>query len=102
MSSPIDRIKAKAMQARGVVPTALASVEAGLDQIIAAGPEIEKKKQEAMAPHLNAIADAKTELDGLKSALDILSNGGPPLHESESSASGSPPVPGLNEAGVKP
>src|ERR1700761_7834377 len=41
MGSAVDRIKSKALQAKGVVPRALASVEADLDEIIAAEAEIE-------------------------------------------------------------
>ena len=83
MNSAIDRIKSKAAQAKGVVPRVLASVESGLDRLISAEMELETQKEAALAPHLNAIADTQTELDGIKSALDILSNGGPPLQGSE-------------------
>lgn len=82
MGSAIDRIKSKAVQAKGVVPRVLTSVEAGLDEIIAAEQELEAQKNEALAPHLNAIAETKTELADIKSALDIMTNGGPPLQES--------------------
>ncbi len=95
MGSAVDRIKSKALQAKGVVPRVLASVESGLDGIIAAESDLEKQKEAALAPHLSAIADTKTELDGIKSALDILSNGGPPLQASTTalpSSAGSTPV----------
>ena len=95
MGSAVDRIKSKALQAKGVVPRVLASVESGLDGIIAAESDLEKQREAALAPHLSAIADTKTELDGIKSALDILSNGGPPLQASTTalpSSAGSTPV----------
>ena len=82
MGSAVDRIKAKALQAKGVVPRILTNVETGLDDIIAAEGVLEQHAAEAMKPHLDAINETKTELDGIKSALDILSNGGPPLQES--------------------
>ena len=92
MSSAVDRIKAKAAQAKGVVPRVIAKVESGLDQIIGAEPELNTQTDAAMAPHLSAIADTKTELDGIKSALDILSNGGPPLQGSTTAVPASTPV----------
>lgn len=82
MGSAIDRIKSKALQAKGVVPRVLTSVETGLDEIIAAEQELEAKKNEALAPHLSAIAETKTELEDIRTALDIMSNGGPPLEPS--------------------
>ena len=89
VGSAIDRIKSKALQAKGVVPRVLASVESGLDEIIGAESELEKQKEAALAPHLSAIADTKIELEGIKSALDILSNGGPPLQGSTTVSPGS-------------
>ncbi len=77
--SAIDRIKAKALQARGVVPRVIASVEADLDSVIASESDIEQKKVQAFAPHFSAIADTKSELAAIGSALDIFSNGGPAL-----------------------
>jgi hypothetical protein len=80
--SAIDRIKSKALQARGVVPRVIASVEADLDTVIAAEPDLEKQKNEAFAPHFSAIADTKIELAGIADALNLMSNGGPPLLDS--------------------
>jgi hypothetical protein len=77
--SAIDRIKSKALQARGVVPRVIASVEADLDTVIAAEPDLEKQKNEAFAPHFSAIADTKIELAGIADALNLMSNGGPAL-----------------------
>jgi hypothetical protein len=82
--SAIDRIKAKALQARQIVPQAISAVESDLDSLIAEKALLDQKRADAMAPHQEAIAGLKTELDGVKSALDILSNGGPPLDGSAS------------------
>lgn len=73
--SAIDRLKAKALEARNVAPDAIKKFEADLDSIIAQKAEIEGKRVAAVAPHQEAIAGVKGELDGLKSAMDILSNG---------------------------
>jgi hypothetical protein len=81
MSNPIDRLKAKAMQARGVATGAIRDLEADLDAIIAEEAVIAQKRAAAVAPHHEAIAGVKGELDGLKEAIDILSNGGPSLEE---------------------
>lgn len=89
--SAIDRIKAKALQARAVVPDAIKAVEADLDSIIGQTAVIDKKRAEATAPHKEAVAGLMGELDGLKDALDVLSNGGPPLDESPTSAPASVP-----------
>jgi hypothetical protein len=75
--SPIDRIKAKALQARQIVPDAIKAVEGDLDSLISEKAAIDQKRAAAMAPHQEAVAGLKSELDGIKSALDILSNGGP-------------------------
>jgi hypothetical protein len=94
-SSAVERLKSKALQAKGVVPRILTAVEADLDQVIAAEPELERQKDAAFAPHFAAIADTKTELAGIADALNIMSNGGPPLDPlpgSEPAAVGSNPA----------
>lgn len=75
--SAIDRIREKALKAKGVVPRVIAGVESELDGIIGAEAEIEQQKEAAFAPHKAAIAETKTELDGIKDALSIMSNGAP-------------------------
>lgn len=72
--SAIDRIKAKALAARNIAPDAIRKFEADLDGLIAEGPQIDAKRAAAVAPHQEAIAGVMGELDGLKSAIDILSN----------------------------
>jgi hypothetical protein len=88
-SSPIDRIKAKALQARSVAPDAIKAFETDLDSILAEKPILAQKQAAAVAPHKEAIAGVFGEIDGLKSAMDLLTNGGPPLDESNTSAQGS-------------
>jgi len=72
--SVIDRIKQKALQAKTVAPDAIKQFEADLDDIIAEKAVIEERRTAAVSPHKEAIAGVKGEIDGLKSAIDILSN----------------------------
>lgn len=95
--SAIDRIKAKALQARGIAPRAIADFEADMDALIAEGPKLETERVAAVAPHKEVVAGIRGEFSGLRDAMNILSNGGPgldPLHASEISAaqSASKPV----------
>jgi len=80
--SVADRLKNKALTANGVVGRIVNKVESGLDEIIGAEQPLIKYADEAFAPHLAAISETKSTLDGVKGALDLLSNGGPPLPES--------------------
>lgn len=82
--SAIDRIKAKALRARDIVPQAIKAFETDLDSIIAEGPTLDEKRIAAVAPHKEATQGLLTEIDGLKQAMDMLSNGGPPLSVSAS------------------
>jgi hypothetical protein len=75
LMSAIERLKLKAAQAKGVVPRMTAKVEAELDAIIGSEAELDRLTEEAAAPHKAAIAETKSELNGLKDALNILSNG---------------------------
>ena len=81
--SVIDRIKAKATQARAIAPKAIADFEADLDSLIAEGPVLENARLAAVGMHKQAFSGIQGEIDGLKSAIDILSNGAPPLGNSE-------------------
>ena len=81
--SVIDRIKAKATQARAIAPKAIADFEADLDSLIAEGPVLESARLAAVGMHKEAFSGIHGEIDGLKSAIDILSNGAPPLGNSE-------------------
>lgn len=83
--SVIDRIKAKALEARQIAPNAIKAFEADLDALIAEGPKLLADKEAAVSQHKEAFAGIRGEFDGLKSAIDILSNGAPegPLPASE-------------------
>lgn len=77
--SAIDRIKAKAIEARGIAGEAIQSFEGELDSILAEKDVIKRHIAEAAAPHHEIFKGIRGELDGLKSAIDLLSNGGPDL-----------------------
>lgn len=87
--SAIDRIKAKALAARNVAREALTSFEGELDSILAEKEVIKRRVAEASAPHHEILKGIHGEIDGLKSAIDLLSNGGPPLEASPTVAPGS-------------
>jgi len=91
MSAIGDRLKQKAMQAVGVGPRVAAHVEANLDWIIAQEKVIEGATVEAVAPHKELFAGVHGTLGEVKDALNILSNGGPPLDASASSVTSSDP-----------
>ena len=83
--SAIDRIKAKALQARDIAPKAIRDFEAELDGIIAEKDKIESRRAAAVAPHHETIKGIYGEFDGLKAAMDILSNGAPDEHPLQAS-----------------
>jgi hypothetical protein len=93
--SAIDRIRAKALQARNVAGEALTSFEGELDSIIAEKDVIKRRVAEASAPHHEILKGIHGEIDGLKSAIDLLSNGAPggPLPGSGVSGDHLPDVP---------
>lgn len=101
MSSVIDRIKEKALQARQIAPDAIKSFESDLDSLIAEGPKLKAAQAAAVGKHTAAFKGIQETFDGLSSAIDILSNGGDPLEGSTTSAQSSPPVQGLNAAGIR-
>lgn len=87
MSNPaLDRLKAKALQARTIVPTMIKAFETDLDGLIAQGPQLDAARQAAVAEHTAGMAGLQEQFDGLKGAIDILSNGSPPLDGSAPSA----------------
>jgi hypothetical protein len=77
--SVVDRIKSKAVQANGVVGRVVKKVEAGLDDIIGREEGLLKHAETAFAPHLSALSETRDTLDGVQSALDVMTNGGPSL-----------------------
>ena len=88
--SVIDRIKSKALQAKDIAPQAIRDFEADLDGIIAEKASLAQRRVAAVAPHKEAISGIYSEIDGLKQAMDLLSNGGDhPLEESTRAAPGS-------------
>lgn len=89
--SAIDRIRAKALQARSIAPDAITAFEADLDSIIAEGPKLRVAKDAAVGQHREAIAGVYGEIDGLKSVIDLMSNGGPPLGGSPDLSAASAP-----------
>jgi hypothetical protein len=89
--SAIDRIKAKALEAKGIATNAIKAFETDLDSLLAEKATLDTKRAEAVAPHKELISGIYSEIDGLKQAMDLLSNGGPPLDSSETAAPGSVP-----------
>src|ERR1035437_6016040 len=89
--SAIDRIKSKALQAKDIAPQAIRDFEADLDGIIAEKAGLAQRRAAAVAPHKEAISGIYSEIDGLKAAMDLLSNGGPPLEESTTAVTSSSP-----------
>lgn len=84
MANPaIERLKQKAAHARNVASTEIKEFEADLDGLIAEGPKLKSERQAAVAPHREAVDGLRGEYDGMREAMNILSNGGPPLEESE-------------------
>lgn len=88
----IERLKQKALQARTIVPTMIKEFESDLDSLIAQGPQMEAARQAAVASHMDGVAGLKGEFAGLQSAIDILSNGAPPLDGSTTSAVDTAPL----------
>lgn len=78
-----ERLKAKALLARSIAPDEIKAFEADLDALIAEGPKLKADRAAAVGQHQAAFASIHGEVDGLKQAIDILSNGGPPLPESK-------------------
>jgi hypothetical protein len=87
--NPIDRIRQKALAAKSLAPALIKEFESDLDALIAEGPKLKAAKEAAVGQHMEAFAGLRGEFDGLKSVIDVLSNGGPsldPLPESDTSA----------------
>ena len=72
-----DRLKEKAQRARAVTANAVKALEDGMDAIIAEEAVVEQKRMAALAANNEALGVVKDEWDGIKSAVDILSNGEP-------------------------
>jgi hypothetical protein len=84
----ISRLKDKLNMAAGVAKRAADAIEAEADALLAEEEEIKAKTVEAFSPHKAILAEARTELDAVKDALNLMSNGGPaldPLQDAEPS-----------------
>jgi hypothetical protein len=92
--TPISRLKDKLSKAAGVAQRAASAIEAEADALIAQEDDIKSKTTDAFAPHKAILAEAGTELQAIKDALNLMSNGGPsldPLHDAGPTAPGSDP-----------
>lgn len=92
MPTPIDRLKEKFAKARGVAQRIASDMEAEADNLIAEEDKMRAATREAFAPHKAILAEAQSELSAIKDALNIMSNGGPPLTDAESTSPESPAV----------
>jgi hypothetical protein len=81
----ISRLKDKLNMAAGVAKRAADAIEAEADALLAEEEAIKAKTVEAFSPHKAILAEARTELDAVKDALNLMSNGGPPLQDAEPS-----------------
>lgn len=77
--SPINRLKDKLSKASGVAQRIATGIEAKADELIAAEDTLKAKTTEAFAPHEAILAEAKSELQAIEDALNLMSNGGPAL-----------------------
>jgi hypothetical protein len=92
VTTPLDRLKGKFLQARGVAQRVAGNMEAEADSLIAEEDKMKAKTVSAFAPHKAILAEASSELKAIEDALNLMSNGGPsmdPLPESGNTESGS-------------
>lgn len=97
----MDRLKEKLKRAAGVAKRATDAIEVAADHLIAREDELTSKRENAFAPHHAMLDSHNRDLDQLEDALNIISNGAPPLDDSEH---GSPAVgqPATFQTEVKP
>jgi hypothetical protein len=86
MTTPLDRLKGKFLQARGVAPRVASHMEAEADSLIAQEDVLKAKTASAFAPHKAILAEATSELQAIEDALNMMSNGGPSLDPLPSSS----------------
>lgn len=77
--TPIERLKGKFLQARGVAQRVASNMEAEADSLIAQEDAMKVKTASAFAPHKAILAEAGSELKAIEDALNLMSNGGPAL-----------------------
>lgn len=73
----MSRLGDKARAAAAVAPRQAARIEARADAIIALESGIERKTDEAFAPHEALLSEAETALGDVQHALAMVSNGAP-------------------------
>jgi hypothetical protein len=88
VTTPLDRLKGKFLQARGVAHRVASNMEAEADSLIAEEDAIKAETVAAFAPHKAILGEAKGELQQIKDALNLMTNGGPPLPVSENTETG--------------
>ena len=91
-TTPLDRLKGKFVQARGVAQRVATNMEAEADSLIAQEDAMKAKTASAFAPHKAILAEASSELKAIEDALNLMSNGGPaldPLSDAEHTEKGS-------------
>lgn len=79
VTTPLDRLKGKFLQARGVAQRVASNMEAEADSLIAQEDAMKAKTASAFAPHKAILAEASSELQAIEDALNLMSNGGPAL-----------------------
>jgi hypothetical protein len=88
VTTPLDRLKGKFLQARGVAHRVASNMEAEADSLIAEEDAMKAKTVSAFAPHKAILAEASSELKAIEDALSLMTNGGPPLSVSENTETG--------------
>ena len=88
-TTPLDRLKGKFVQARGVAHRVATNMEAEADSLIAQEDPMKAKTASAFARHKAILAEASSELKAIEDALNLMSNGGPPLESAENTEKGS-------------
>lgn len=77
----VARLRAKAIEARSVSGEIVKDVEGAFDDLLARRAPIKKQLAEAVAPHHEIFDGVVSEIEGVKSAVDLFSNGGPGLDD---------------------
>jgi hypothetical protein len=72
-----DRLQEKARLASSIVSNEVKALEDGMDAIIAEKDAVAQKRQAAIAATSDVLGVVKDQWDGIKSSVDILSNGAP-------------------------
>jgi hypothetical protein len=88
VTTPLDRLKGKFLQARGVAHRVASNMEAEADSLIAEEDAMKAKTASAFAPHKAILAEASSELKAIEDALSLMTNGGPPLADAENTETG--------------